>query len=118
VPVTIAIAISAAPGGDRHEHPRAEPVDEPAVDRRGEAGAEDEAARDRAGERERPGLLAQEEDHRQAVDADRQAAHDRRGEQPREARRAEDAEVGGHSPSSVFIRSPLRTAKTSQSLLK
>ena len=65
--------------GERQQHAaRADPVDEPALHRRADAGARGERPGDRARDRERAGLLAQVEDDRERVDADRQPREQRR----------------------------------------
>ena len=83
---------------ERHQHARAEAVDEPAHERSADTHPERQPSGHRARHGKRPGLLAQEEDDREAVDADRQARDERGGEQPGHPRMAQDAGVDGHPP--------------------
>ena len=84
---------------ERDEHaPRADPVDEPPLDRRADARARGERARDRARDRERARLLAQVEDDRERVDPDRQPREQRRRDQRRHVGRAQDVGVAPHAP--------------------
>ena len=69
VKATIAPSADALHGGEREQHAaRAEPVHAPPLDRRADARTRRERPRDRAGDRERAGLLAQVEHDRERVD--------------------------------------------------
>jgi hypothetical protein len=82
----------------RYEHARAEPVDQARGDRRAERAAQSERAGGGARHSERPALVPQEEDQRQAVDADRHAGDDHRGIEARHARSPYERAERGHGP--------------------
>ncbi len=83
---------------ERRQHAAlAEAVDEPALDRRADAGAGGERARHHAGDRERARALAQVEDHRERVDADREARQQRRADERGHVRHAQDLRVAPHA---------------------
>ena len=88
----------------REQHAaRADPVDEPTLQRRTDARARRQGPGDQAGDRERPGLLAQVEDDRESVDADRQPPQQRRPHERRHVRRAQDLAVAGHAPQASVL---------------
>ena len=85
------------PDRERHQDAGAAPVDEPGDEGCAEAGAERDRAGAEAGNAERAADLAQEQQHREAVDPEREPRERGRREQDRDARSTQNAPVAGHS---------------------
>ena len=90
----------------------AEAVHEPALHRRADAAARGQRPGHHAGDRERAGLLAQVEDHRERVDPDREARDQRRRDQRRDVRHPQHLAVAPHAARTCLAHF-LRRASTS-----
>ena len=91
--------------GQRQHDPRMPVVvDQPPEDGGRAADAQAEGRRHQPGARERAGLGAHEEDHRQAVDPDRHAREDRGADQARDVRHPQDAGEALYARHGALIR--------------